>query len=101
VDAHKALAQAYIKRGDHDAAAKEYKIAFRLHPKSVRIQQAMAMELAQTQNLDEAIVEMSIASHQFPLDEQLKLALNALLQLKNKERANRDVAEETTAGEQP
>jgi hypothetical protein len=44
------------------------------------------MELGQTQNLDEAIVEMSLVSQQLPLDEDLKLALNALLQLKKKDR---------------
>lgn len=86
VDAHNALALLHIKNGNHDLAVQEYKLSRSLRPKNMQIQRALAMELTHTEHIDEAIIELSLACHQFPLDEELKLALNALLQLKMKER---------------
>lgn len=86
VDTHRVLAQFYSIKGEHDLSAQEFKIAFGLKPKSLGLQRALALELAKTQNIDEAIVELSLVIKQLPLDEELKLAFNALLQLKNKER---------------
>jgi tetratricopeptide (TPR) repeat protein len=89
VDTHRMLAQLYSINGQHDLSVSEFKIARGLKPGSLYIQRALALELARTQNLDEAIVELSLVIRQFPLDEDLKLAFNALLQLKDKERAGK------------
>jgi tetratricopeptide (TPR) repeat protein len=94
VDTHINLAQVYSKRGEHEFSVQQYKMARKLRPKSLRIQKALATELSQTQHLDEAIAEMSLVAQQMPLDEQVKLALNALLQLKRKELSTSDFQDE-------
>ncbi|MBX9724977.1 MAG: tetratricopeptide repeat protein, partial [Candidatus Obscuribacterales bacterium] len=86
VDTHRVLAQFYSIKGEHDLSVQEYKIALGLKPKSLGLHRALAMELSKTQSIDEAIVELSLVIRELPLDEELKLAFNALLQLKNKER---------------
>ena len=94
VDTHINLAQVFSKRGEHEFSVQQYKMARKLRPKSLRIQKALAKELSQTQNLDEAIAEMSLIAQQLPLDEQVKLDLNALLQLKRKELSGSDFQDE-------
>jgi hypothetical protein len=42
--------------------------------------------LCQTERVDEAIVELNLIAQEFPLDEDVKLALNAQLQMKKKKR---------------
>lgn len=87
VDIHNALAMLFINRGEHDKAVSEYKKSLSLRPDNRKIQRALALELKNTEHLDEAIVELSIAAQEFPLDEELKLALRAVLNLKQKERS--------------
>lgn len=89
------LTLAGIYRDDHkpEMAVVEYKLARALRPKSVRIQRELAMALAQTQDLDGAIVEMVLVAQQLPLDEDLKLSLRALLQLKTKLRSSSEMPE--------
>lgn len=88
-DTHVALAQIFTEARDHEGAVREYRLARSLKPRSLRIQRDLALALAETHRLDEAIVEMSLVSHALPLDEDIRLQLGALLQLKKKERAEK------------
>jgi Tfp pilus assembly protein PilF len=87
-DAHLNLAYIYKKHSDPDLAVIEYKQARALRPESLKIRRALAMALSETHNLDEAIAEMSLVSQAMPLDEDVKLQLHALLQLKKKHSAS-------------
>ena len=86
VDAHVALASVYKQHGMPDAAVQEYRAARMLNPSNIYIHRALGLALCQTERVDEAIVELNLIAQDFPLDEDVKLALNAQLQLKKKKR---------------
>lgn len=96
--AHINLADIYLQSGQPEFAVGECRQARDLVPESIRYQKALALALSETNRLDEAIAEMYLVCQRLPLDEDLKLALQALVQRKRKERSRPDF--ETNTDEQ-
>lgn len=88
--AHINLADIYLQSGQPEFAVSECRQARDLVPESIRYQKALAFSLRDTNRIDEAIAEMYLVCQRLPLDEDLKLALQALVQKKQKERTRPD-----------
>lgn len=88
--AHINLADIYLQSGQPEFAVSECRQARDLVPESIRYQKALALSLRDTNRIDEAIAEMYLVCQRLPLDEDLKLALQALVQKKQKERSRPD-----------
>ena len=85
-EAHINLAEIYRQHGEPELTVSECRLARDLEPRNFRYQRALAFSLGDPSSLDEAIAEMLLISQRYPLDEDLKLSLQALVQRKKKQR---------------